>query len=238
MLPTRPRLAERSMSSSCTAPPPTTATRVSCGVTLMRISSLTPLPLSAPLGQLVEEPAGLVERQAHDARVAAAQLDHEAGGAPLDRVGAGLVVAFAGGDVLADLVVGERLELHFRDRERALEPFALGERDRREDLVPLARERGEHFGGILAALWLAEDASVERDGRVGGEHRRLRQVALHHASPAGFRLGARNALHVNRGRLAGERVLVHFLLRLGARTEEQQVVAHADLRQQVASARA
>src|SRR5688572_32053586 len=103
MLPTRPRLAARSMSSSCTTPAPVTATRVSRGVTLIRISSLT---------QLVEELAGLVERQAHDARVAAAQLDHPAPGTPLDRVGARLVVALAARHVLRDIVRRKGLQVH------------------------------------------------------------------------------------------------------------------------------
>src|SRR3954470_7411667 len=97
MLPTRPRLALRSISSSCTPPEPVTATRVSCGVTLIRISSVT---------QFVEELARLEERQPHDSRVTAAQLHDKPRRAPLDGIGAGLVVAFAGGDVLGDLLGG------------------------------------------------------------------------------------------------------------------------------------
>src|SRR6185369_15320222 len=105
MLPTSPRLAERSTTSSCTWPAASTATRVSCGVTLTSISSYTLGP------HALEQLRGLVQRQAHHAGEAAAQLDHELRGAPLDRVGAGLVVALAGGDVLADLVRRQRLEL-------------------------------------------------------------------------------------------------------------------------------
>src|ERR671914_104591 len=101
MLPTSPRLAARSMSSSCTTPEPVTATRVSCGVTLIRISSVT---------QFFEKLGCLVERQAHHARIAAAQLHDEARRAPLDGVGARLVVAFARGDVLRDLVRAQLLE--------------------------------------------------------------------------------------------------------------------------------
>src|SRR5688500_1090574 len=101
MLPTRPRLALRSMSSSCTTPAPMIATRVSCGVTLIRISSLT---------EFFQQAVGLVERQAHHAGIAAAQLDHEAPGAALDRVGAGLVVALAARGVLRDLVGRELLQ--------------------------------------------------------------------------------------------------------------------------------
>src|SRR5574341_1851367 len=109
MLPTRPRLLARSIRSSWMTPAPVMATRVSCGVTLIRISSLT---------HLSEKLARLVERQPHHARVAALDLDHEARGASLDRVGAGLVVALAARHVLGDLVGRERRELHFRHRER------------------------------------------------------------------------------------------------------------------------
>src|SRR5688500_16538333 len=101
MLPTRPRLAARSMSSSWTTPEPVTATRVSCGVTLIRISSVT---------QFFEQLAGLVERQAHHARIAAMQLHDEARGASLDRIGAGLVVRFPGRHVLRNLLGRELLE--------------------------------------------------------------------------------------------------------------------------------
>src|SRR6185369_9251056 len=44
MLPTSPRLESRSTCSSCTAPSSVTATRVSCGVTLIRICSFTAFP--------------------------------------------------------------------------------------------------------------------------------------------------------------------------------------------------
>src|SRR5687767_5102385 len=121
MLPTRPRLAARSMSSSCTTPEPATATRVSCGVTLIRTSSFT---------QLLQQLAGLVERQAHHPRVAAVQLDDEARGAALDGIGAGLVVALAGRDVLRDLLGRELLELHLGARQRGVQVLVALERHR------------------------------------------------------------------------------------------------------------
>src|ERR1700741_4239968 len=95
MFPTRPRLALRSIRSSCTTPEPVTATRVSCGVTLIRISSVA---------QFLEERAGLEERQPHDARVAAAQLHDKPRRAPLDGISAGFVVALARGDVLRNVL--------------------------------------------------------------------------------------------------------------------------------------
>src|SRR3990170_4435460 len=129
MLPTSPRLAARSMSSSCTAPACTTATRVSCGVMLTRTSSLTPPP------HLLQKLRGFVQRQADDARLAAADLGDEQRRAPLDGVGAGLVVGLAGRDIGADLVWRELAELHVGDRERGFHFVA----------VELQRHGGQHF---------------------------------------------------------------------------------------------
>src|SRR5260370_2288311 len=153
MLPTRPRVAARSISSSCTTPEPATATRVSCGVTLMRISSVT--------SELFEQLAGFVERQPHHAGVAAAQLDDEARRAPLDRVGAGLVVAFPGGRVLGNLPRGKRLESYLGARHRAFHPVLLLERDRRENLVRAAGEGGGHRGSPVPPDGLSQDAPVQ-----------------------------------------------------------------------------
>src|SRR6185436_18609068 len=101
MLPTRPRPLERSIRSSCTTPALITATRVSRGVTLMRISSA--IGLAARVLQLVEKLARLVERQAHYPGVAAAQLGDEARRVSLDGIRARLVVALAARGVLGDL---------------------------------------------------------------------------------------------------------------------------------------
>src|SRR3954471_9957577 len=128
MLPTSPRPLERSTKSSCTTPLATTATRVSRGVTLIRISSLTGRE-SAALRELLQKLGGLVERQGHDAGIAAGQLGDEERGASPDGTGARLVVALAGGDVLLDLPRGELLEAHLRARERALHPVVVLERD-------------------------------------------------------------------------------------------------------------
>src|SRR5258706_307579 len=78
------------------------AARVSRGVTLMRIASLTG-KASAALGGLLQKLGSLVERQPHHAGIAAAQLDDEARSASLDGIGTGLGVTFASGDVLLDL---------------------------------------------------------------------------------------------------------------------------------------
>src|SRR5689334_23672131 len=162
MFPTRPRLALRSIRSSCTTPDPVTATRVSWGVTLIRISSVT---------QFLEELAGLEERQPHDPRVAAAKLHDKPRRASLDGIGAGLVVALARGDVLRDLLGGELLELDFGARHRRVDALVAHQRHGGEDVVPAPGERGEHLAGLLAVDGLAENLAVERHGRVRGEHR-------------------------------------------------------------------
>src|SRR4029079_3340480 len=77
-----------------------------------------PVPLRA---HALEHLRRLVERQPHDAGEAAAQGGEELRGAPLDGVRAGLVVAFAGGDILPDVFRREDLELDLRDRNGALE---------------------------------------------------------------------------------------------------------------------
>src|SRR5205809_5727573 len=128
MLPTSPRLALRSMGSSCTTPEPVIATRVSWGVTLIRISSVT---------QFFEQLTRFVQRQAHDAGIASAQLCDESRRAALDGVGAGLVVAFAGRDILRDLFARELLELHLRARQRRFELVVAHQRDRGQHLVAL-----------------------------------------------------------------------------------------------------
>src|SRR5256885_4513754 len=111
MPPTTPRLAARSIKSSCTTPAVVTATRVSWGVTLMRISSCT---FAFGERDALEQARRLVQRQAHHPGIAAAQLDDEARRAPLDRVGAGLVVRLAGGEGLPDVRGAQVLELHLR----------------------------------------------------------------------------------------------------------------------------
>src|SRR5213080_3921226 len=92
---------------------------------------------------------------------------------------------------------------------QVLSAVALKQADGAQHLVRLAGKRGEDRGGLLAVGGLAQDARPQRHRGVGGQHRRLRQVPLHHALPSGLGLGARHALHVRAGRFAGERGLVH-----------------------------
>src|SRR5882724_2343090 len=155
MLPTSPRLAARSISSSCTTPEAVMATRVSRGVTLTSTSSTMGTTGSgesslAAGSEVLQHARGLVQRQPHHAGVAAAQLGDEARGAPLDRIGAGLVVGLAGADVVLDLLRRQLAEAHFRARQRAVEALAVGERDRGQHLVAAAGELREHGGGIGA----------------------------------------------------------------------------------------
>src|SRR5450631_4147384 len=103
MLPTRPRALARSMCNSCTTACSSIATRVSCGVTLMRISWLIgnggdgsacySWQMVADLGQYLGR---FKQRQAHDARVAAFKVSDECRGASLNAIAASLVERLAG----------------------------------------------------------------------------------------------------------------------------------------------
>src|SRR5258708_20131171 len=85
MLPTSPRFAARWMGSSCGTPACITPTRVSCGVQLIRMSSVMMRDL-----ELLDELRSLVERQPHDPRVAAVQLGDEGRAPAPDRAAAPL----------------------------------------------------------------------------------------------------------------------------------------------------
>ena len=102
----------------------------------------------------------------------------------------------------------------------------------------VARELLEHLHRLAPVERLLEDPAVERDRRVGGEHRRERQVPLQHAPPARLGFRTRHALDIQVGQLAGHRDLVDVRALAGPRAEQEQVKAHADLRQQLAPPRA
>src|SRR5258706_3911514 len=232
MFPTRPRLAVRSTTISCTCPAPITATRVSCGVTLIRISSV--IERSERLQQL----RGLEERQADDAGMAAADLAHEHCGAALDGVGAGLVVALAARHVVADLLRRDLAKLHLRSRQRGFQALPLLQGHGREHLVPLSRKRRENFLGVVAIRRLAEDAAVQRYGGVGGEDRRARQSPLEHSSPARDGFFPRDPQHVITRGFARLHVLAQFGARVRSRAKHEQVKRDAELREQLPAPRA
>ena len=112
------------------------------------------------------------------------------------------------------------------------------ERDRGQDFVPAPRQRAQHPRGVAPVQRFREDSAVERDRRVGGEHRSARQVALHERGPSGLGLHFRHALHIGCGRFARERVLVHVRFTARFRAKQEQAIAHADLREQLTPARA
>src|SRR3954447_4049890 len=108
MLPTRPRPVRRSTCSSCATPCWITATRVSCGLTLIRISSLT-----AGMGQwrsaaeFRQQLVSFVQRQTHYTGVAAVDRPNEHGAAALNRVCPCFVERLAARHILADLLIIE-----------------------------------------------------------------------------------------------------------------------------------
>src|SRR6476646_4849939 len=117
MLPTRPRSSSRSRCSSCTAPFSTTATRVSCGAQLMRMSCievgvlfLRPDVDPRPL----EQRGRLVQRQTHDTGVAAFDPLDPGRGSALDGVGAGLAERLAARDITFDATLRQGCETNPR----------------------------------------------------------------------------------------------------------------------------
>jgi hypothetical protein len=92
--------------------------------------------------------------------------------------------------------------------------------------------------GIGFVARLADDLAVEVERGVGGQHRARDDGATRDEVGAEFGLGARHALHVGFRRLAGQPVFADFRVVARRQAEQQQVEAHADLRQQFAAARA
>src|SRR5690349_19215711 len=118
ILPTSPRDEARSICTSCVTPCSITATRVSCGVTLTRISSVTAIPDGNKQGaarpsrgrdssgrdvEFLQQLDRFRERQAHDAGVASRDPGHECAGAALDSIRAGLVERLAACAITPDL---------------------------------------------------------------------------------------------------------------------------------------
>src|SRR5690606_37044619 len=110
---TWPRREARPTMTSCAAPFSTTATRLSLGVTLNRISSLTTIPVScAVLATAAQQFGSLVQGQAHHSGVAALQMGDECGRPPLNSIPAGLAVRLTAVDVGLDLL---RRQVRHRD---------------------------------------------------------------------------------------------------------------------------
>src|SRR4030095_3512315 len=107
MLPTRPRALTRSMCSSCTTPCSSMATRVSCGVTLMRISCISQAILQYGADNPRERRGGFRKRQSHHAGIAPLDVRDECRGKPLDRIPARFVEGFTTRDVVPDLARGQ-----------------------------------------------------------------------------------------------------------------------------------
>src|SRR5437764_2209403 len=155
MLPTLPRSSVRSMCSSWTAPFSTTATRVSWGAQLIRMSCIvrsSAVPVSGPDvdARPLEQRGRLVQRQAHDTGVAALDLLDPGGCAALDRVGAGLSERLAGRDVALDPRRRDDREANPRHARRQARATTRRDCDAADDAVAAAREQREHSRRIGA----------------------------------------------------------------------------------------
>src|SRR5712692_7048438 len=264
MFPTRPRLAARSTCSSCGTPACITATRVSCGVQLIRMSSViygqaprqgraacfdsrTSADASvSPPGASSSSPGlefrdqlrSLVQRQPHDPGVAAVQLGDERRRAALDRVGARLVGRLAALDVGFDLGPRELAEANLALAYDELGALVEFQRDRGEHAVLASGQEAQHARRVGAVGGLAEDFLIDTDDGVGGEHRELAQLALHGPLPACVGLGPANAANVTVGGFPRPQRLVDVGAARGMLAQHQYFERNADLLQELAPARA
>src|SRR5258706_610056 len=197
------------------------------------------LTLGYENSEFAEQLAGFVERQPHDAGVAALEPRDEGTRASLDGVRARLVERLPRLHVRRDARVVEEREGHQRFAYRQLQALLEGECDRREHAMLRARERSQDAVGVGAIGGLAEDLPRERHGSVGREHGLpLQSTAHHHALPRRLGLQARHAAHIVVGLLAGTNGLVGVLVLALAFAEQQRLEAHAHLQEQLAAPRA
>src|SRR5258706_494206 len=138
------------------------------------------LTLGYENSEFAEQLAGFVERQPHDAGVAALEPRDEGTRASLDGVRARLVERLPRLYVRRDARVVEEREGHQRFAYRQLQALLEGECDRREHAMLRARERSQDAVGVGAIGGLAEDLPRERHGSVGREHGLPLQSPAHH----------------------------------------------------------
>ena len=100
---------------------------------------------------------------------------HPATGATLDGVGAGFVERLTGGDIVVDLLIGERDKADKCNFGGTLPLPPPGETEAGDDLVGLPREEAEHAGGVGCVLRFAEDLFVDDNYRVRAENEGVRR---------------------------------------------------------------
>src|SRR5215470_11122506 len=193
MFPTSPLALARSMCSSCTTPCSSIATRVSCGVTLIRISLLISQNRKTEPRQKLGR---LEQRQAHHSRVASLQVPDEGSRLALDRVAARFVERLARGDIALDLVLWNGAKGHPRRRDRERDLRFPAHCDGGDDVVRPVRQRGQHRHSGCRVRCLPDRYAVEHDLGVRGEHRPWRELAPAHPMPADRGLRPSDAFHV------------------------------------------
>ena len=116
-----------------------------------------------------EESRGLTEGQSDDVGIAAFDGGHEGTARSLDRIAAGLVERFAGGDVSGDLGIAGVAHVDGADDRRAFTAAGLGvdDRDTRDDLVGATAEGAKHRLGIRRVAGFAEHRPIEDHNGVG-----------------------------------------------------------------------
>lgn len=98
----------------------------------------------------------------------------------------------------------------------------------------VAGQRRQHRRGVVGLLGFAEDAPAQADRGVGGQDRGVGQRAAFAAAQCGLGLQRADPLHIVVRRLAGQHRFER--LRVFVVVGQQQLVGHAELRQQFAAA--
>src|SRR3990167_5291710 len=119
-----PRLLLRSIYRSCTTPSCITATRVSCGVTLIRISSLILFGLWNRIIKVPQQLDGFKQRQTHHTGIAAGKMLDKRAGTSLYTITASLVSIFMGKQIAVDALFVKRGKAHRGSGEGDLDMLA------------------------------------------------------------------------------------------------------------------
>ena len=117
----------------------------------------------------MEQNGEACEGQSNDIEVAALDAVNEVGGTTLDGVSSGFVSGLAGGDVIGDVLIGEREEMDDGDLGDGLNGLCGDEGDAGDDAMGATGEQAQHARGVSWLFGFAKDLVVDGNGGVGTE---------------------------------------------------------------------
>jgi len=157
------------------------------------------------------------------------------GGRPaLYRISTGLAHGLATGHIGSDLLPAHVGKDHARHAQCVLTSPRCAHSHGGQHAVGAADQLRQHAGGVPGIFGLAVDGAPQCHRGIRTEHGCSRQAAALEASQRGIELELRDALYIGRGGLAGQHGFQAF--RILVRIGQQQLMAHAQLLQQLAPA--